>query len=232
MRSPYELSEKEFESLLLAAEKKYDSRISRYMLRRSLAVISNYLENYHRVFALRADLRFAQSHVPGEPDLPLCFQKDDEKAITRAIESLKSQLREEHKRSGRSGEPRPLGYIWVRERVIGEHHHYHLVLLFDKEVYAYLGNYTESDADNMATRIQKAWCSAIGLDYPEYTYLPHFPKNHTAWFTRDDALTLSDDYYEFLLRTAYLSKDYSKDFYDGYRNFGTSQLIQRPLSDK
>lgn len=64
MKLPYELSEKEFESLLLAAEKKYDSRISRYMLRRSLAVISDYLENYNRVFALRADLRFAQSHVP------------------------------------------------------------------------------------------------------------------------------------------------------------------------
>ena len=232
MRSPYELSEKEFESLLLAAEKKYDSRLSRYMLRRSLAVISNYLENYNRVFALRADLRFAQSHVPDEPDLPTCFQKDDEKAITRAIESLKSQLREEHKRSGRAGEPVPLGYIWARERVTGEHPHYHLVLLFDKEVYAYLGNYTESDADNMATRIQKAWCSAIGLDYPEYAYLPHFPKNHSAWFTRDDALTLSADYYDFLLRVAYLSKEYSKDFHDGYRNFGTSQLIQPPLSDK
>ncbi|EEW2245796.1 inovirus Gp2 family protein, partial [Escherichia coli] len=27
-------------------------------------------------------------------------------------------------------------------------------------------------------------------------------------------------------------KDYSKDFHDGYRNFGTSQLIQRSLSDK
>ena len=225
MKSPYELSEKEFESLLLAAEKKYDSRISRYMLRRSLAVISDYLENYNRVFALRADLRFAQSHVPGEPDMPTCFQKDDEKAITRAIESLKSQLREEHKRSGRAGESSPLAYIWARERVTGEHPHYHLILLFDKEVYAYLGNYTESDADNMATRIQKAWCSAIGLDYPEYAYLPHFPKNHSAWFTRDDALTLSGDYYDFLLRVAYLSKTYSKDSHDGYRNFGTSQLI-------
>ncbi|EJF2467164.1 inovirus Gp2 family protein [Escherichia coli] len=232
MRSPNELSEKGFESLLLDAENKYRSRMSRYMLRRSLAVISNYLENYNRVFALRADLRFAQSHVPDEPDLPTCFQKDDEKAITRAIESLKSQLREEHKRSGRAGESAPLAYIWARERVTGEHPHYHLILLFDKEVYAYLGNYTESNADNMGTRIQKAWCSAIGLDYPEYAYLPHFPKNHSIWFTRHDALTLSDDYYDFLLRVAYLSKDYSKDFYDGYRNFGASQLIQRSLNDK
>ncbi|WP_220675141.1 inovirus Gp2 family protein, partial [Escherichia coli] len=168
---------------------------------------------------------FPQSHVPGEPDMPTCFQKDDEKAITRAIESLKSQLREEHKRSGRAGESAPLGYIWARERVTGEHPHYHLVLLFDREVYAYLGNYTKADTDNMGVRIQKAWCSAIGLDYPEYAYLPHFPKNNSIWFTRHDALTLSDDYYDFLLRVAYLSKDYSKDFYDGYRNFGTSQLM-------
>ncbi|MEJ8325385.1 inovirus Gp2 family protein [Kosakonia sacchari] len=224
MRSPYELSEKEFESLLMAAEKKYDSRISRYMLRRSLAVISNYLENYHRVFALRADLRFAQSHVPEEPDLPLCFQKDDEKAITRAIESLKSQLREEHKRSGRAGEPAPLGYIWARERDTSEHHHYHLVLLFNKDVYGYLGDYTNPDADNMGTRIQKAWCSAIDLDYPYYASRVNFPKNHSAWFTREDELTLSPDYCEFLLRVAYLAKMFSKDVNDSYRNFGTSQL--------
>ncbi|EBL7540505.1 inovirus Gp2 family protein [Salmonella enterica] len=227
MRSPYELSEKEFESLLLAAEKKYDSRISCYMLRRSLAVISNYLENYHRVFALRADLRFAQSHVPGEPDLPLCFQKDDEKAITRALESLKSQLREEYKRSGRAGKPSPLGYIWARERVTGERPHYHLVLLFNKDVYGYLGDYSKPDADNMGTRIQKAWCSAIDLDYPYYASRVEFPKNHSSWFTRDDALTLSPDYYDFLLRVAYLAKEYSKAFHDGYRNFGTSHLAIR-----
>ncbi|RRZ71455.1 inovirus Gp2 family protein [Klebsiella oxytoca] len=225
MSSPCELSKKEFESLLLAAEKKYDSPISRYMLRRSLTVISNYLENYDRVFALRADLRFAQSHVPGEPDMPICFQKDDEKAITRAIESLKSQLREEHKRSGRAGKPSPLGYIWARERATGERPHYHLVLLFDKDVYGYLGNYTKPDADNMATRIQKAWCSAIDLDYPYYASRVEFPENHSAWFTRQDALKLSPDYYDFLLRVAYMAKEYSKDFHDGYRNLGTSQLI-------
>jgi len=225
MRSPYTLSEKEFESLLLAAEEKYKSKISCYMLRRSFDVISNYQENYNRVFALRADLRFAQSHVPGEPDMPICFQKDDEKAITRAIESLKSQLREKHKRSGRAGKPSPLGYIWARERVTGERPHYHLVLLFDKDVYGYLGNYTKPDADNMANRIQKAWCSAIDLDYPYYASRVEFPENHSAWFTRQDALTLSPDYYDFLLRVAYMAKEYSKDFHDGYRNFGTSQLI-------
>ncbi|MDT3413373.1 UNVERIFIED_ORG: hypothetical protein QE398_003742 [Atlantibacter sp. SORGH_AS 304] len=188
-------------------------------------MIFNFSEKHDRILTLHADFRFAQSHVPGEPDMPICFQKDDEKAITRSIESLKSQLREEHKCSDRAGKPTPLGYIWARERNTSEHHHYHLVLLFDKDVYDYLGNYTNSNADNMGTRIQKAWCSAIWLDYPYYANRVEFPKNHSAWFTRYDALTLSPDYCEFLLRVAYLAKTYSKDVNASYRNFGTSQLI-------
>ncbi|WP_392454203.1 inovirus Gp2 family protein [Edwardsiella piscicida] len=143
----------------------------------------------------------------------------------RSTTSLKSQLREEHKRSGRAGKPSPFGYIWARERVTGERPHYHLVLLFNKDVYGYLGDYSKPDADNMGTRIQKAWCSAIGLEYPYYASRVEFPENHSAWFTRQDALTLSPDYYDFLLRVAYMAKEYSKDFHDGYRNFGTSQLL-------
>jgi len=225
MKSPYRLTEKQFKFLQQEAEEKYDSPISGYMLRRSLDEIFNFSEKHDRILTLRADFRFAQSHVPGEPDMPICFQKDDEKAITRSIESLKSQLREEHKRSDRAGKPAPLGYIWARERNTSEHHHYHLVLLFNKDVYGYLRNYTNSNADNMGTRIQKAWCSAIGLDYPYYANRVEFPENHSAWFTQHDVFTLSDDYYDFLLRVAYLAKTYSKDVYDNYRNFGTSQLI-------
>lgn len=225
MKSPYELSEKEFEFLLIEAEKKYKSRISRYMLRRALAVVYDFLGKHNRIFSVFVVLRFAQSHVVGEPDLPLCFQRDDEKAITRALDSLKSQLRAEHLRSGRAGGPTLPAYIWARERDTSEHSHYHLVLLFDKEAYAYLGNYTKSNADNMGTRIQKAWCSAIGLDYPDYEYLPHFPKNHSAWFSRHDTLTLSPDYYDFLLRVAYLAKYNTKNLSDGYRNLGTSQIL-------
>jgi hypothetical protein len=120
MKSPYKLTEKQFKFLQQEAAEKYNSLISSYMLRRAYDVTSNFSEKHDRMFTLRADFRFAQSHVPGEPDMPICFQKDDEKAITRAIESLKSQLREDHKRSGRAGEPTPLGYIWARERVTGE----------------------------------------------------------------------------------------------------------------
>ncbi|MEQ5680966.1 inovirus-type Gp2 protein, partial [Providencia rettgeri] len=44
------------------------------------------------------------------------FQRTDERAITRFIESLKSQLRAAHHRTGRSGTPALPYYAWVRER--------------------------------------------------------------------------------------------------------------------
>ncbi|WP_309401468.1 inovirus Gp2 family protein [Edwardsiella tarda] len=225
MQSHYDLTETQFDSLIQIAGNKYRSRIERYILRRSLAVISNFWEKHNRIFAVRADLRFAQHSVPGEPDLPLCFQRDDEKVISRMLDSLKSQLREQHKRSGRAGEPALPAYVWARERDTSDHHHYHLLLLFNRDIYGYLGDYTKPDADNMGVRIQKAWCSALKLDYPDYAALVHFPKNHSFWFRREDALMLCPDYYNFLVRVAYLAKEYSKDVHDGYRNFGTSQLI-------
>lgn len=75
----------------------------------------------------------------------------------------------------------------------------------------------------MGARIQKAWCSAIDLDYPYNASPVEFAENHSALFTRGDALTLLPNYYDFLRRAAYRAKEYSKDSHDGYRNFGTSQ---------
>ncbi|RAW92052.1 inovirus Gp2 family protein [Photorhabdus laumondii] len=224
MKSPYELTEKEFELLLKTAERKYDSPIERYILRKSLSVVYNILEHHNRIFAFRADLRFAEDHVPDDPDSPVCWQQVDPQAITRCIESLKSQLREYHRRSGRPGKPVSPAYVWARERDTSKNPHYHLMLLFNRNVYGYLGNYTNCNADNMATRMQKAWCSAVGLDYPDDASLAHFPKNQSFKFYRCDALTRSPVYEDFLLRLAYLAKEKTKDVHQGYRNFGTSQL--------
>ncbi|AHF76145.1 Putative transposase [Sodalis praecaptivus] len=224
MKSPYELTEKEFELLLKTAEKKYDSPIERYILRKSLAVVYNTLEHDNRIFACRTDLRFAEDHVSDDPDSLVCHQRVDPQAITRCIESLKSQLREDHRRSGRHGKPALPAYVWARERDTSEHPHYHLMLLFKRNVYGYLGNYTNRDADNMATRMQKAWCSAVGLNYPYYAALANFPKNQSFKFDRSDALARSPVYVDFLLRLSYLAKENTKDVHDGYRNFGTSLL--------
>ncbi|MEY0301535.1 inovirus Gp2 family protein [Providencia manganoxydans] len=220
----YELTKAELNNLILEASNKYGSEIDGAILCKSLAVIYESLKKHNRIFAIRTDLRFAQDHVQDEPDLPLCFQRVDEKAITRFIESLKSQLRADHKRSGRAGEPTLPAYIWAKERKESEHYHYHVVLLFNGEAYRYLGDYTNSDANNMAIRIQKAWCSALELEFPCYAPLAEFHENHSFRFDRHDAQNRNYNYLYFLSRITYLAKVNTKEFNTGYRNFGTSQV--------
>ncbi|EMX0763878.1 inovirus Gp2 family protein [Citrobacter freundii] len=223
MKSQYSLTSEENTILVMKASKIYNSHIDLNILNSLFGMVYGTLDQYNRILAIRTDLRFAQSHVPGEPDLPICFQRDDERAITRFYESLKSQLRADHNRSRRPGNPTLPSYGWCRERDTSVHPHYHLMLLFNADVYGYLGNYQELNAKNMATRIQKAWCSALGLAHEDYSTLTEFPPNAVYRFSRLDALDRNPVYWNFLIRLAYLAKTRTKDVHSGYRNFGTSQ---------
>lgn len=223
MESQYSLTNEEIDDLVEIASRKYRSPIDLNILNSLLEMVYDTLEQHNRILAIRTDTRFALSHVPGEPDLPICFQREDAQVITRFFESLKSQLRADHKRSKRPGNPTFPSYVWCRERDTGEHPHYHLMLLFNADVCGYLGNYQELNAKNMATRIQKAWCSAIGLAHEDYATLTEFPPNAVYRFSRFDALDRSPVNWGFLIRLAYLAKTRTKDVHSGYRNFGTSQ---------
>ncbi|EMN0394509.1 inovirus Gp2 family protein [Citrobacter freundii] len=223
MESQYSLTNEEIDDLVEIASRKYRSPIDLNILNSLLEMVYDTLEQHNRILAIRTDTRFALSHAPGEPDLPLCFQRDDMQAITRFTESLKSQLRADHKRSRRPGDPTLPSYGWCRERDTSEHPHYHLMLLFNADVYGYLGNYQELNAKNMSTRIQKAWCSAIGLAHGDYATLTEFPPNAVYRFSIFDALDRSPVYWDFLIRLAYLAKTRTKDVHSGYRNFATSQ---------
>ncbi|MCX0441476.1 inovirus Gp2 family protein [Aeromonas veronii] len=218
----YQLSPEELNNLLAAAEQRYGS-ISPYYLNKLSQVIANCLDIYPRVFAVRVDLRLPQANWPEEPDIPLCFPRPDSAVISRFFGALKSQLVADHYRKGRRGPTAFPAYIWVREQDSSASQHYHLVLLFNKDVYAYLGDYHNAESDNMAIRIQCAWCSALGLTYPDYASLVHFPKNPAYVFDRRAATVHSPVFRKFLLRAAYLAKTRTK--VPGQRNFGSSQLF-------
>ncbi|WP_219598476.1 inovirus Gp2 family protein, partial [Aeromonas salmonicida] len=161
-----------------------------------------------------------------DPDMPTGFppEVEEEKVITRFIASLKSQIQAVRHRKGKTGKPFFLGFIWVKEQVTSQHPHYHVVLLFNRDDYGYLGDYSNFDADNMATRIRKAWCRALRLAYPDYASLVHFAADAECRFDRRDAELHNDNFYNFLVRVAYLFKLRSK--IRGERNFGHSQLIR------
>ncbi|MGN5174698.1 YagK/YfjJ domain-containing protein [Aeromonas sp. 102P] len=146
----------EFNNLLAEAQRCYGGISSRH-LKKSLDVVQSAIATFGRVFALRVDLRCANDAIDERCDMPLCFQRNDQKVITRFIAALNSRIKADLQRKGKSGKPDYPLYIWVRERDTSKYAHYHLVLFFNKDIYGYLGCYQNSDGENMGTRIQKAW---------------------------------------------------------------------------
>ncbi|WP_337999958.1 inovirus Gp2 family protein [Aeromonas hydrophila] len=144
-------------------------------------------------------------------------------SITRFFASLKSQIQALRHRKGQTGKRFFLGYIWVKEQVTSQYPHYHVVLLFNRDDYGYLGDYSNFDADNMATHIRKVWCRALRLAYSDYASLVHFPAEAEYRFDRRDADLHNEKFYKFLERIGYLFKLRSK--VEGERNFGRSNLI-------
>ena len=220
----YHLIANELENLRVVAEAKYGS-ISFEQLKTSVEVIANFLHRYPRVFAVRVDLRFPQILVMDDPDMPTSFppEVEEENVIKRFIASLKSQIQAARHRKGKTGKSFFFGFIWVKEQVTSQYPHYHVVLLFNRDDYGHLGDYSNLDGDNMATRIRKAWCSALRLTYPDYASLVHFPDDAEYRFDRRDADLHNDTFYNFLVRISYLFKLRTK--VRNSRNFGRSQLI-------
>ena len=185
-------------------------------------VTRNALNDYSSIFAVRVDLRFTEPEV-GCPDSPVCFQNAEGQVMKRFIASLKSQLRaydERRKRTGVRVHPTKLRYLWVCEQDEAELPHYHLLILLNKAAYWRLNNFHSSDS--LAGKIQKAWCSALGLDYPEYGKLVHFPKNCEYVLTRDDAINRTQLFMGFMYRVSYLAKLKTKMHGWGRRCIGYS----------
>lgn len=185
-------------------------------------VIRNALTDYSSIFAVRVDLRFTEPEV-GCPDSPVCFQNAEGQVMKRFIASLKSQLRaydERRKRTGVRVHPTKLRYLWVCEQDEAELPHYHLLILLNKAAYWRLNNFHSSDS--LAGKIQKAWCSALGLDYPEYGKLVHFPENCEYILSREGVTNRAPVFRDFILRIFYLAKLKTKIRGGGRRCIGYS----------
>lgn len=218
-----QLTQQEY-SLLFNRMTQLYGKLDEYIFKRVIETTENSVGYYKRIRAFRIDLRFANDHLPEDFDAPAHFQNADQKAITRFFDSLKSQLRVYRRNNGIISVLDDFKYIWVREKDEVFHHHYHLVLFFNRDIYYPLGDYSSDSSSGLAAMIQKAWCSAINVNYPEYSYLVHFPDNCAYNLERKSAILQNDNYMGALKRFLYLAKMESKVGDDGYRNFGCSQF--------
>ena len=204
--------------------------LNEVILNRLVDTTNNAIDEYPRTMAVRVDLR-----LPSIPDLQNHFKVDtpshklkvDHAVISRFIDSLKSQIREDLKRKrndGRRVHSCRVRYCWVRE--LGsksEQHHYHLILFFNKDTYAHLGDLKSNSLDkNLITKIRKAWASALSGNYDECAGLVFVPKNPIYYLNRNNALS-TEVHSDLIYRISYLAKDKTKPYGDGYRCFGCSQ---------
>ncbi|BEM64693.1 inovirus Gp2 family protein [Serratia sp. IR-2025] len=186
--------------------------------------ITKALNEYSRVMVMRVDLRL--------PEIETGSYNSDSGIVTRFIVSLKAQieadlLKKQH--AGKRVHPCRVRHIWAREfNELGKKH-YHVALLFNREAYAYPGNYTSTDGEythNLAIMIMEAWVRALGLnsvanhqlyyplvEFPASCYY-HLSKKHNGFLNQSSQVTD---------RLNYLAKNFSKDYSDGQRNFGCSQ---------
>lgn len=172
-------------------------------------------ENEHpRILALRFDLRL--------PDNVLA--RIDSAVISRFFDSLKAKLKADSNKkrlAGKRVHPCPPRYVWVREfNQPAEKKHYHVLLLLNKDAYAFLGDYRASEG-NLAALITQAWFSALGINDKRYQSLTYFPKN-PCYYLDEKTLNADGVYAKLMTRVSYLAKERSKVSVEGERNFGYS----------
>ncbi|RON49544.1 inovirus Gp2 family protein [Pseudomonas frederiksbergensis] len=206
------LNGSEFEGLPIQADKGPFVIEYLHILR---ATMANALGDYPRVFAFRVDPR-----LPAGMDL-----SDDactNTVIKHFIESFKAKLKHAQHVAAKNNirvHNCKVRYVWARE--VGSHGrpHYHLLFLLNQEAFHTLGK-RDSVRDNMCSRLDEAWASALGLPLEAVSGLIHVPDNAVYYLRRDDAGSQA----ELFNRASYLCKAATKVYGDGQHAFGASRL--------
>ena len=172
------------------------------------------LQAHRRVCAIRFDLRFPA-------DMASASDVTTNQVMSRFIESLKAKVRH-HRACAKERDPwapdTGLRFVWAREVSQDDRVHYHVAILFNRDVFFTLGHFT-SDKANMSKRIVEAWKSALGLPSERGGGLVHFPDNALYHFD----LNSPEDMAAFFYRVSYLCKADTKHFGHGHHGFGASR---------
>ena len=156
----------------------------------------------------------------------------------RFIKSLRSQIKFDLQRKRRQGKRVHrchVRHIWCREFGGDGQAHYHIAILVNRDAYSVLGRIDgepepdypwwleeEQAVNNMAERIQRAWCSALGISARQGIGLVHFPR-HAVQLISKESPVFALQYAEVFKRISYLTKVETKLYDDGHRNFGYSR---------
>ncbi|MCG9702997.1 inovirus Gp2 family protein [Vibrio natriegens] len=184
-------------------------------LERAFDTVHRALQCHSRTLAIRVDLH-----------LPDTVQQYDTAVIHRFFKSLKEQIKHNRnqalKRNPHAHQT-DVRYVWCKEQGVNNKPHYHVLLLLNAYAFNSLGDSSSVEGNNMATRIKKAWLSALGYhseeDRRQKGTLVHFCEDGVYRINahHDDG-TLA----KVLYRLSYLCKADSKNFAHHQHQFGRS----------
>ncbi|ENM6633883.1 inovirus Gp2 family protein [Vibrio vulnificus] len=169
------------------------------------------LDDHPRTMAVRVDLRLPRFMVMEESNLMKNF-----------IASLDAQIQADLRRKEREGKTKrrcKLRYVWVKEKDGALHHHYHLVLLFNKDAYNCLGSFKSKG--NLSDKIKTAWCRALDIVFEDGANLAHFPEN-CVYHLNAGGADFSTELDKLFFRLSYFAKVRTKSFGTAARSFGCS----------
>lgn len=185
-------------------------------LERLRCTLFRVVERYSKVFAVRVDLRFPNSYLPGGQEiLSNVF-------LHSFIKQLRNNLRRykvEKQQLGLRVHSMDFEYVWARE--YGPHSnkpHFHLILLFNGHAFNSLGHFS-SDHESLFNRIGEAWGAALGIHVGEGSKLVHFPDDGQYLVSSRDWGQVG----QVFCRASYLAKVRTKNFRDGFHPFGGSR---------
>lgn len=144
------------------------------------------------------------------------------KVMGRFKDALDSRIDSYRKRSTRSDLTRDLCRVriaWGRERSKSHLPHFHVVLLFNRELFYSLGTFY-SDKGSFYQIIQAGWCSALNIPSESGGRLVQVPDDALYYLNR------SDDYAQlprFFQHASYLCKVDTKCFGQRLQSFGGSR---------
>lgn len=170
------------------------------------------VSDHRQVFAVRFDLRFPDDYltlIPGNT------------VISRFVDSLTFRIQSARQRSARlngSAHQTRVRWCWVREIGQEGRPHYHFVLLLNRDAFHTVGRF-QSERENLYSRIQAAWASALGIPFEDADGLVHIPENATFHLSRDDSAEMD----RFFHRVSYICKADTKDYGSRCRAFGCSR---------
>lgn len=177
-------------------------------------VINHYTQHTPRVMAVRVDL-----HCPFETQ-KLAYSNRIMQDFKDALDARIAAYLTRRQAQGKRTYPSKVMWVWAREQKTSDVPHFHLLLLFNQDVFHSLGEY-HTQTGSLMMIIKNAWNSALQIPDDVNMGLVHIPENAVYWLKRNDGFAALPDLF---YRCSYLCKVHTKCFGKGIQSFGGSHV--------